>query len=95
MRGWRSKLLRFLVVYFVGFASAIYALVPGSGDLAEAQGRTDSRKGFATSILKSDDFAWSFRSGMDKWLDFGRDASSKVADALKQKYRQRSRHSDG
>jgi len=84
MRGWRSKLLFVLIVYFAGFASAIYALVPGSEDLAEGRGREKSPKRFAASVLKSDDFARRFRAGMDKWLDFGRDAAGRAADAFKE-----------
>ena len=97
MKGWRSKLLFVLFVYFCGFASAISVLVPGSGDLAEEQGRTKVKvsKGIATSILKSDDFAHSFRAGMDKWLDFGRDVSVKVADSVRKKYSSRDERSDG
>ena len=94
MRGWRSKLLFVLIVYFAGFATGIYALVPGSEDLAECQGRGRSPKRFAASVLKSDDFACQFRVGMDKWLDFGRQASSRVADAFKE-YSSKSVRSDG
>ena len=86
MRGWRSKLLSVLFVYFCGFATAIYALVPGSKDLAEEQGRAKPAKDSATSILKSDDVAHQFRAGMDKCVNFGRAASRKVTEILKEKY---------
>ena len=60
MRGWRSKFIFMLIVYFAGFATAIYALAPTPQD----QG------GGETSLLNTDfqvsSFAKSFNSGMHK-----------------------------
>ena len=85
MRGWRSKLLFVLIVYFAGFATAIYALVPGSKDLAEEQtGQEESPRRFSASVLKSDAFARQFRAEMDRWLDFGRRAGGKAAVAFRE-----------
>lgn len=95
MKCWRSKLLFILIVYFAGFATGVYVLVPGSYDLAEEQGRPNPPKSLTDSILKSDDFGQRFRTGMDKCVDFGRDASSKVGELLRKKYSVRSEQSDG
>jgi len=94
MRDWRSRLIGVLFVYFCGFATAIYALVPGSQDLAEEQGLATEPKESAVSILKSDDFAHQFRAGMDKCVSFGRTASIKAAELLRKKYTIGSRTSD-
>jgi len=96
VRGWRKKLMVFLIVYFAGFATAIYMLVPGSANLAEAQGRSSPKsKGFATSVLKSDDFARWFRVKMDRCLDLGCDASKRIADSLNEKFSGGNESSDG
>jgi len=95
MRGWRNKLLVLLFVYSAGFATAIYALVPGSYDLAEEQGRPTAPKSFVVSFLKSDDFAHRFRVAMDKCLDLGQDASRKAADIFAEKFAKGNKQSDG
>ncbi len=77
MGGWRGKLIFLLVVYFAGFATAIYCLAPVS-DLS-------SEKGFAHSALKSDEFAKSFNVGMHKCLYYGRDAAQRMSAFLKKK----------
>ena len=93
MQSWRTKLLFVLIVYFMGFATAIYVVVPGSRDLAEVQGRENAPRGvrrFTASILKeapgSSKLALSFRAGIDKCLDFGRDAGSRVNGLLKKEF---------
>ncbi len=94
MRGWRNKLLVLLFVYCAGFATAIYAWVPGSYDLAEEQGRPSAEKSFAVSFLKSDDFAQRFRVAMDKCLDFGQEVSRKAADIFVEKFAEGSKQLD-
>lgn len=83
MGAWRSKLIFLLVVYFAGFATAIYCLAP----VPEAY--QSSEKGFAYSALKSDEFAQSFNVRMHKCLDFGKDAARRVSAFLKQKLDER------
>lgn len=89
MRGWRIKFIFLLIVYFAGFATAIYTLAPTPENKA---GRS-REKGFAHSSLKSDEFAKSFNTGMHKCIDFGKDAALRTAKFLKQKFDEK--QSDG
>jgi len=77
----RSKFIFLLVVYFAGFASAIYCLAPAP----DAKACRPSEKGFAYSALKSDEFAKSFNIGMHKCLYYGKDAARRLSVFLKQK----------
>jgi hypothetical protein len=82
MGGWRSKFIFLLVVYFAGFATAIYCLAPVTDEPAYQS----SEKGFAYSALKSDEFAKSFNVGMHKCLYYGKDAAHRLSAYLKQKH---------
>ena len=82
MGGWRTKFIFLLVVYFAGFATAIYCLAP----VPEYQ---RGEKGFAFSALKSDEFAQSFNVGMHKCFDFAKDAACRAGVYIKQKYESR------
>ncbi len=90
MGAWRSRFIFLLVVYFAGFATAIYCLAP----VSDEQACQLSEKGFAYSVLKSDEFAQSFNVRMHKCLDFGKDAARRVRAFLKQKLDDR-RQADG
>jgi hypothetical protein len=81
MGAWRSKLIFLLIVYFAGFATAIYCLAPAP----DAKACRPSERGFAYSALKSDDFAKSFNVGMHKCLYYGKDAAKRLSVFLKQK----------
>ena len=85
MGSWRTKLIFVLIVYFGGFATAIYCLAPAP----ENQDETACAKGFAHSALKSDEFANSFNTGMHKCIDFGKDAASRTGKFIKQKLDER------
>ncbi|MHC4648884.1 MAG: hypothetical protein ACYTBJ_25810 [Planctomycetota bacterium] len=78
MGGWRGKLIFLLIVYFAGFATAIYCLAP-------APENGSGQKGFAHSVFKSDKFAQSFNVEMHKCLDFARDAARRTGELVKQK----------
>ncbi len=78
MKGWRSRFVFLLVVYFAGFATAIYCLAP----VPEDQASEPREQGFAYSVLKSDEFAMSFNAGMHKCLDFAGRASRYVKQKL-------------
>ena len=80
MGGWRSKLIFLLVVYFAGFATAIYCLAP----VAENQANQSCEKGFIFSAFKSDEFAQSFNVGMHKCLVFAKDAACRAGKFVKQ-----------
>jgi len=90
MGAWRSKFIFLLVVYFAGFATAIYCLAPVPEDYA----CQSSERGFAYSALKSDEFAQSFNVRMHKCLDFGKDAVRRMKTFIKQKLDDR-RQADG
>ncbi len=85
MKTWRGKLVFLLIIYFAGFATAIYTLAP----VPENQTRQTHKKSFAYSALKSDEFAQSFNTGMRKCLDFGKDAACRTGRFIKQKYNDR------
>ena len=69
MGGWKSKFLFLLVVYFAGFATAIYCLVP----VSEAQIRGQPEKGLVHSVLKTDKVAQFFRAEMEKIVESAKD----------------------
>jgi hypothetical protein len=81
MGAWRSKLIFLLIVYFAGFATAIYCLAPAP----DAKALRPSQKGFLHSVLKSDDFAKSFNTEMRKCLYYGKNAAKSLSSLLKQK----------
>ena len=81
MGRWRSKFVFLLIVYFAGFVSAIYCLVPAP----RAQACEASEESLGFSVLKSDEFAKSFRAGMDKCIDFGKTVAWDAGRFLKQK----------
>jgi hypothetical protein len=82
MRGWKAKLVFLLIVYFTGFATAIYCLAPAP----EVQPGEESS---AHSAAKSNQFAQSFNVGMHKCLDFAKDATLRVSSFIKQKLDER------
>ena len=81
MLGWRTKLVFLLVVYFAGFATAIYFLVP----VPEGQDVEFAENSLFHSAIKSDDLAKSFNAGIHKCIDFGEDALSHTGKFIKQK----------
>ncbi len=81
MGGWRSKFVWLLIVYFLGFATAIYFLAPVSEDYAA----DCERDGFVDSVLKTNDFATSLNTGMHKCVDFVKDTAKDLGDFIKQK----------
>jgi hypothetical protein len=91
IRGWRHKLIFLLVVYFAGFATAVYCLAPGPQDT----GNQSSKKGFAHSVLKSDEFATAFNEGLHKFIDFHKSAALRTADFIKEEYNKRRAQSNG
>ncbi len=78
---WRSKFVLLLIVYFAGFASAIYCLAPAP------EGKTGNKhqanKVFAG--VKSADVARSVNSGVHKCVDFGKEAAREAAKLIKKK----------
>ena len=87
MRGWRwrGKIIFLLVVYFAGFATAIYCLAP----VPENQANQAGKKGFVYSAFKSDELAKSFSAGMHRCIDFGKDVAHRAGKFAKQKLDER------
>lgn len=84
MRGWRTKFIFMLIVYFAGFATAIYTLAPApDGKVARS-----SDKNSPLSQFDSEQFVESFNSGMHKCLDFGKDAALRTATIVKKKVKE-------
>jgi len=79
--GWRSRFVLLLIVYFAGFATAIYCLAPAP------QGKPGNNrqpsKVFAG--VKSEEFAKSVNSGVHKCVDFGKEAAREAAKLIKKK----------
>jgi hypothetical protein len=84
--GWRNKVLVVLIIYFAGFATAIYALAPVRTHAAGPTEPNNQPKSFPHSFLKSDEFALSFNSGMRTCLATGVNAAVKTGELIKQKF---------
>lgn len=81
MRGWRTKFIFLLIVYFAGFATAIYMLAP----TPEGIDKHSFGKISSASTFNSQEFAKSFNVGMHKCLAFGKEAAIHTAEFLKEK----------
>jgi hypothetical protein len=77
--GWRSKLVFVLMVYFAGFATAVYCLAPPPAEGGTAKGKP------MIGSLRSDQFVQSFNSGMHKAIDLGKDAAKQAAQLIQEK----------
>lgn len=85
MRGWRSKFIFTLIVYFGGVTTAIYILAPAPADQTAPSGI----KKLLDSTVKSGDFVESFNSGLHKAVDFSKGAAVRTAKFIKQKIDER------
>ena len=85
VRGWRNKLIFLLVVYFAGFATAVYCLAP----VPQNRGHRTGESSFAHSALKSGEFAMAFNEGLHKVINFSKSAALRTADLIKEEYKQR------
>ena len=90
MKGWRSKFIFLCIVYFAGFATAIYMLAPQPENQANQSGVADG-----THInFDSQEFVKSFNSGMHKCLDFGKVAALRTAKFIKEKVQDKQLQAD-
>lgn len=83
MKGWRSKFIFLLIVYFAGFATAIYMLAPPPDGGAKSLANISS-----ASTFDSQEFAKSFNAGMHKCLAFGKVAALHTAEFIKEKVKE-------
>ena len=79
--GWRSKFVFVLIVYFAGFATAIYCLAPSP---AETKGASH-RKGSAGAAWRSDKIVGTVNSGMHKCVELGKEAAIRAAQLIREK----------
>jgi len=81
---WRNKLFFTLVIYFTGFATAIYVLVPVNAQAAEVRektlGEVRSERAFS-----SQEFAQKTSNGLHKLISFAEDKASEVKRRVKAK----------
>jgi hypothetical protein len=85
VRSWRSRLILSLIIYFAGFATAIYILAPAP----ENKAGCSQGKNTAFSAFKSDKFTQSLNQGMHNCIDFGKDAALQAGEFIKQKLNDR------
>jgi len=98
MRGWRTKFVFLLIVYFGGYATAIYTLAPapenkakvsaGSSFLGSLKAQADD-DGSIFSAVKSDGFKQSLNSGIRKCFEFSKDTAWRTARFIKEKIDER------
>jgi len=82
VKGWRTKFIFLLIVYFAGFASAIYMLAPAP------EGSADKSRDNISSSFDSQEFTKSFNAGMHKCLAFGKEAACHTAEFIKEKLKE-------
>jgi len=78
--GFRGKVLLVLVVYFAGFATAIYALAPADPKVT-SQAVTEPLS-FPQSFTKSDQFALSMGEKIRKAFSTGKELAHKVSSTM-------------
>jgi len=84
VRGWRSRFIFTLIVYFAGFATAIYTLAPKP----ESEATQHSKKSAPRAQFDSQEFVASFNTGMHKCLEFGKEAAQRTAKIVKEKVKE-------
>ena len=83
MKGWRSKLIFMFILYFAGFATAIYLLgPPPKSEPGQEKLPNGIEKVFEN--FDSQEFVNSFNTGMHKCVDFGKDAAARTAKYIKE-----------
>ena len=85
LSGWRSKFILLLIIYFAGFATAIYTLAPTPESDGKATLGGFIRHSEDNSRITSKEFVESFNAGMHKCVDFGKEAACRTAKFLKEK----------
>jgi hypothetical protein len=85
IRGWRNKLIFLLVVYFAGFATAVYCLAPAP----QGTGNQNGEKDFANLTFKSEEFTMALNEGLHKLIDFSKSAALHTAGFIKEEYDKR------
>ena len=103
MRGWRTKFVFLLIVYFGGYATAIYTLAPAPENKAKVSASSSffrsvkadaEENGSFLSAVKSDEFKQSLNSGIKKCFEFSKDTAWRTARLIKEKIDERQARTD-
>ncbi|MBN2588878.1 MAG: hypothetical protein JXA96_03375 [Sedimentisphaerales bacterium] len=84
MKGWRSKLIFMFILYFAGFATAVYLLAPQpDAEPGQINGQEALQSRFAS--FDSQEFITSFNSGLHKSVNLGKEAALHMSKYIKEK----------
>ena len=76
MKNFRGRLITMLMVFFAGFATAIYGLAPV--DQVDEQNGSGNEKVFFSSFTKSDQFATDCGRVLRKWTCVAEEAANSL-----------------
>ena len=79
---WRTKLLFILIVYFAGFATAVYFLAPVDEEMA-AFGNSD--ESYSHRQFNKEQFAQATSARLHEFFSFAGDKASEVSELVKEK----------
>ena len=79
MRNWRGKLIMALIIYFAGFATAIYFLAPVTETGGEPAKVTRSRE----SNSETQQFAIAFNGKLKQALSFAEEKAVEIGQVIK------------
>ncbi len=82
MSRWRSKLLFILIVYFAGFATAVYFLAPVDEEMT-ASG--NSGESYRQRQFDTEQFAQATSARLHEFFSFAGDKASEVSELIKEK----------
>ena len=82
MYGWRNKVLVILVVYFAGFATAIYTIAPSGITASETAYVSDEK---SDQSMQAQEIVMKIKYGMKKFLSVVEEIFEKVGTAIRKK----------
>ena len=85
MGGWKSKLMFLLIIYFAGFATAVYKLAPSPEGQMQEQTSTAS----VSSAFKSGEFTNQLNIGMHKFISIAKQTSVKISGFIQEKMKEK------
>ena len=85
MRNWRGKLITALIIYFAGFATAIYFLAP----VTDAGGKSEKVTRIRESDSETQQFAIAFNGKMKQALSFAEEKAAEIGQVIKTELAQR------
>ncbi len=94
MRAWRAKLLFMMIVYFAGFATAIYTLVPAQDNEQYADSESGIIESSESSAVKAQQFKQFADAGFAKFLSFAEEKTIVAGRFVKQKLAERRQRSE-